>query len=60
MLNLIGIAVITLFINTYGVVYFGLNEFPDWARPTPVVTTAASALNTTSVIPPVATVAGMA
>jgi len=32
-LNILGIAIVTLFINTYGIAYFGLNVFPDWAKP---------------------------
>jgi len=33
LLNILGVAIVTLFINTYGIVYFGLDEFPDWAKP---------------------------
>ncbi|XP_076817774.1 Na(+)/citrate cotransporter-like isoform X1 [Clavelina lepadiformis] len=32
-MNILGIATITIFINTYGVAFFHLNEFPDWAVP---------------------------
>uniref|UniRef100_H2Z9I5 Solute carrier family 13 member 2 n=1 Tax=Ciona savignyi TaxID=51511 RepID=H2Z9I5_CIOSA len=32
MLNIMGVAIITLFINTYGYSLFGLGEFPSWAE----------------------------
>nr|CAB3266109.1 solute carrier family 13 member 5-like [Phallusia mammillata] len=31
-LNLVGVLFITLSINTYGVVFFNLNQYPDWAN----------------------------
>ena len=31
-LNIIGVAIVTIFINTYGIVFFGLDQFPDWAK----------------------------
>ncbi|XP_078492151.1 solute carrier family 13 member 2 [Ciona intestinalis] len=30
-LNIIGVLVLTFFINTFGISYFHLNSFPDWA-----------------------------
>ena len=30
-MNIIGIIVVTISINTFGMAYFGLNEFPTWA-----------------------------
>ena len=30
-MNIIGIIVVTISINTFGMGYFGLNEFPAWA-----------------------------
>jgi len=47
-LNILGVAIVTLFINTYGMVYFGLDEFPDWAKP--VNTTASWALEVVSLL----------
>ena len=31
-LNLIGVAIVTITINTYGVFFFDLDNFPDWAK----------------------------
>ena len=33
MMNIIGILVINLSINTYGVLYFQLQRFPEWEEP---------------------------
>ena len=30
-MNIIGIIIVTLSINTYGMTYFGLDKFPGWA-----------------------------
>lgn len=30
-MNIIGILIVTLCINTYGYAYYGFHEFPDWA-----------------------------
>ena len=30
-MNLLGVGVISLFINTYGISFWGLDEFPSWA-----------------------------
>uniref|UniRef100_H2Y369 Uncharacterized protein n=1 Tax=Ciona intestinalis TaxID=7719 RepID=H2Y369_CIOIN len=51
MLNVLGVLVISVFINTYGVSYFGLNEFPAWAAlPKTSGTTAAPTFNMTSTV----------
>ena len=31
-MNLLGVGVISLFINTYGISFWGLDEFPEWAE----------------------------
>jgi len=33
LMNLLGVLVISVFINTYGMSFWGLNNFPDWANP---------------------------
>ncbi|XP_078491315.1 Na(+)/citrate cotransporter-like [Ciona intestinalis] len=52
MLNVLGVLVISVFINTYGVSYFGLNEFPAWAAlpGTSSGTTSAPTFNLTSTV----------
>ncbi|CAK8680394.1 unnamed protein product [Clavelina lepadiformis] len=33
MMNIIGIVVITILINTFGMAFFNLSTYPDWAKP---------------------------
>nr|BAH24015.1 sulfate transporter [Ascidia sydneiensis samea] len=49
-LNIAGVLVLVVFINTYGVALFGLNEFPAWAGEG-VVATTLSTLNQTFATP---------
>lgn len=69
-MNIIGIIVVTISINTFGMAYFGLDQFPTWAIDTasaggrgcgvsPSSTNAAVLANATTTVRTILTTAAM-